>query len=145
MADVASLRAGLAANLARIPGLQISPYILANPTPPCAYVALSGPIEYDQAMGRGHDDWTFTVYVVVAMASPDVAAQQRLDRMLASHGAESVKEALEFDQTLGGAAESVHVPSTTGPQTYERDAVQGSTRVPYLGAEWTVVVMAGND
>lgn len=141
MADVRLLREGLAANLSTIPGIQVSPYILANPTPPCAYVSL-GPVEYDKTMRRGHDDWTFVVYVIVGVAAPDVASQQRLDRMLASSGAESVKEALESDPTLGGSADDVHVVSATGPQTYERDAVQGATRVSYLGVEFTVAVMA---
>lgn len=135
MASLTTLREALASNLAGIPGLQQSAYLLANPTPPAAEV-LPAPIEYDKAMGRGHDLWRFTVRVFVGLTS-DIAAQKRLDKMIASSGTNSIKAALESNTTLGGAAEDLHVTRCSGYRLFKRGTGQ-----PLLGAEWEVEVHA---
>lgn len=140
MADPADLRRGLAANLSNLPW-QISPYVLDNPSPPCVYIA-SGPIEYDQTMGRGHDNWEYLVYALVGYVS-DIGAQMTLDTMLASAGPMSVKALVESDRTLGGAAYSLRVESSTGARVYTLAGPNQSA--PALGAEWTVLVMASGN
>ena len=135
MTDVADLREGLAANLAAIPDVQVSAYELASPTPPTIDIA-TGEITYDGTMARGHDTWTFRVRAYVA-AVHDIGAQKRLDRMLASSGADSVKAQAQSDRTLGGFAADTRVTTATGQQTYTTP----DGRV-LLGCEWTVEVLA---
>lgn len=131
------MRNGLARNLSSIPGVQIAPYPLANPTLPYLEI-VSGPIEYDKAMGRGLDFITYTVRAFVAYQS-DIGAQKRLDQFLQSAGEFSVKEALESDTTLGlgGKVDDVVVLSCTGQQPYTRES--GGQ---LIGAEWTVQIYA---
>lgn len=132
MATEDQLREGLAANLADVGGLHEHAYVLSNPTLPAAEI-VPGPIDYDKAMGRGTDEWTFIVRVLVGTVS-DVGAQKLLGRMRASSGADSIKAALESDRTLAGAARDLIVRRCSGQQTY------GEGRA--LGAEWTVSVFA---
>lgn len=138
MADLAELRAGLAANLSSISGLQESAYLLANPTPPAAEIQ-PDETEYDKSMGRGTDLWRFIVRVFVANTS-DIAAQKKLDLMLASHGSSSVKQALESDPTLDGAADDLRVVRCSGYRIYSREGWPA-----VLGAEWQVEVYAKGD
>lgn len=133
-ATLAQIRTGLAANLASITGLAQSAYVLSNPTPPAAEIE-PGPVEYDQAFGRGHDRWAMTVRVFVGLTT-DIGAQKRLDTYLAPSGATSVKTALESDLTLGGTVQDLHVTGCSGYRVYPR---QG--QAPVLGAEWQLTVI----
>lgn len=132
MTDMADIREGLATNLRVIPDLQVSPYVLASPSPPAAEIVPAS-VNYDESFQRGGDTWTLTVRVFIGSAA-DINAQVRLDRMLASAGPLSVKEALEADDELGGAVDDVRVTSCTGYRQY------GDT--PVLGCEWEVRVLA---
>ena len=136
MIDIAACRAGLAANLLNVLGLQESPYLLSNPTPPCAEIEV-GPIDYDQTMQRGEDDLHFTVRVYVS-STTDVGSQKLLDTFLAATGAQSIKTALESDKTLGGAVDTLHVSRCSGYRAFERGG-----QPAMLGAEWEVLVIAG--
>lgn len=134
MGDMAAIRAGLAANLSSIENVQISPYMLSNPTPPAIHI-VPGSTEYHATMGSGGSEWwEFTVQAFVATAN-DVGAQMRLDRMLDSEGAESVFAAIESDRTLGGECDDLIVTTRTGYQIFAPDG-----RGEVLGAEWTVRV-----
>lgn len=135
MATLQEIREGLAANLSAIAGMQVSAYMLSAPTPPSAHV-FPDETEYDKTMGRGHDDWAMLVQVFVGVSS-DIGAQQRLDRMIAPAGAESVKEALEADATLAGVVDDLRVESCSGYRVYPLEG-RGSV----LGAEWRVKVLA---
>lgn len=135
MATPASIREGLKTRLDTIAGLQASAYMLANPTPPAAHV-FPAEITYDQAMGRGQDGWMMTVQAFVGFAT-DIGAQKRLDKLLASSGADSVKAAIEGDRTLGGVVQHLRVTRAGGYQIF---LVEG--RAPVLGAEWTVEILA---
>lgn len=127
------IRQQLADSLTVIPGLQASPFLLANPTLPSAQVT-RGAVQYDQAMQGGVHRPNFTVTVYVALLS-DIGSQQLLDRYLADAGTYSVKQALEADRTLGGLVQDLHVTGATGEQPYARE--QGG---PVLGSDWTVEV-----
>lgn len=133
------LREGIAANLGDIAGLQESAYVLASTTFPAAQVS-PDEIDYDKTFQRGLDAYRFRVMVLVGSVS-DIGAQKRLDGFLDPEGATSVKEAVESDKTLGGAAEDLRVTKCSGYRMYERD--KGSP--PALGAEWTVEVWAAGD
>ncbi len=135
MAKLSAIREGLAANLAPLQDAQVSAYMLAAPTPPCIHV-YPDEITYDRAMGRGEDDWQLVVHGFVGLTS-DVGAQKRLDRWLASTGAESVKALIETDRTLDGACDDLFVQTCSGYRVYQLEG-----RPPTLGAEWTVLVIA---
>lgn len=135
MAEETALREALAANLSSIAGIQQSAYVLSSPTLPAVEV-VPGPIDYDKAMGRGTDEWTFIVRVLVGLTT-DIGGQKLLGKLRASSGAQSIKAALESDPTLGGAARTLHVPRVSGQQTYGREG-----RSSAIGAEWTVQVWA---
>jgi hypothetical protein len=135
MASLTDLREGLAANLASIPGLAESAYLLSNPTPPAAEVQ-PGEIDYLGAFQRGMDTWNFVVRVFVG-ATTDKGAQKRLDQMLESSGRYSVKAALEQDCQLDGACDDLVITGCSGYRIYSREGGAG-----VLGAEWQVQVIA---
>lgn len=136
MTTLAAIRAGLAANLASVRGVQVSAYVLANPTLPVIWVRpATEPVQYHKAMGNGHDEWMMVVQAYVGTAS-DLGAQKKLDELLASSGATSVKAAIESDKTLAGAAADLMVTSCSGYLEYSRP--DGTTA---LGAEWNVRVL----
>lgn len=136
MADLADIRAGIAEALSDVEGIgQASPYMLSSPSPPCAHV-FPADVNYDEAMHSGHDEWVLTVQALSSLTS-DVGAQQLLDEWIAPSGVASIKQALETDETLGGAAFTTVVESCTGYREY----TVADGRV-VLGAEWRVVVTA---
>ncbi len=70
-------RGGLAANLATIPGLRVSPTIPDNPSPPIAIVQLAR-VQYHQDFKRGMTEYNFAVQVVVGRVD-ERTAQRNLD------------------------------------------------------------------
>lgn len=138
MATIEQIRKGIAANIkAAMPDdVQISAYVLAQPTPPTIHVMPSR-IDYDQAMHSGMQNAIFTVQMVVG-AVGDIAAQMRLDRYIMAGGTTSVKAAIESDPTLGGIVDDLQVTDCTGYQTIAFDG-----RAPLLGCTWSLWVMMG--
>lgn len=138
-ATAADIRAGLVAALSTLSGV-IPPtgYLLSEPTPPTFEIEPAG-IQYDQAFTRGVNEWTFTVRGFVGTAS-DIVSQQNLDVWMAATGTSSVKAAIENDLTLGGKVQTLQVTSVSPPTTY---AVASQPNSLYLGAEWTVRILAG--
>lgn len=135
MTTLAAIRDGLRANLASIPGVQVSAYVLSNPVLPVVWIRpASDAVDYHRAMGNGLDEWSMLVQAYVGTPS-DLGAQKKLDELLASSGSSSVKAAIESDKTLNGAASDLIVDSCTGYLEYARP--DGSTA---LGAEWNVRV-----
>jgi hypothetical protein len=130
MADLTAMRAGLAANLATLTDIQVSGYMLANPTPPCIHL-YPDETDYDLAFRHGLDRWIFKVQAFAGLTS-DIGAQVKLDGFVPV-----AKTALEVDQTLAGAASSVQVTSFSGYRIY---VLEG--RPPLLGCEWRVEVLA---
>ena len=96
MASLTALRAGLATRLATISGLRASATIPDNPSPPIA-VVMPGRITYDTAFGRGSDEYTFDVMLIVGRVA-DRASQNNLDAYCASSGSASIKAAIEADR-----------------------------------------------
>lgn len=127
------IREAMASALLVIPGLQVSAFMLSNPTPPSAHVE-RGDVLYDQAMQQGVHVWPFRIKAFVALLS-DIGAATLLDTFLSPTGARSVKAAIEADPTLGGVVSDLHVTGATGEQVFVRE--QGG---PVLGSEWSVMV-----
>lgn len=107
MADISTIREGIARNLERIRDIQVSAYMLASPTPPCIHI-FPASIEYDRSMQRGLDIVNFTVEALVSFGL-DQGGQIRLDRLLAPTGMQSVKESIETDRTLGQMVQDLQV------------------------------------
>jgi hypothetical protein len=134
MTALTDLRTGLANRLTTITGLRSSAYIPDNPQPPVAIV-MPGRITYDQAFGRGSDEYQFTIMLIVGRVA-DRASQTTLDGYCESSGSRSVKAAIEGDRTLGGKALDCRVTEMTN---------QGSLAigdVTYHTAEFNVSVIA---
>jgi hypothetical protein len=131
--SISLIRTRLAANLATIPGLRTSAEVPDLPNPPVAIVALTN-VSYDRAFADGLTNYTFTVTVIVGRAA-EREAQRKLDAYI-TPGANSVKNAIESDKTLGGYAYDCRVVSM--------DSVGSLTisDTTYLAADFTVAVIA---
>jgi len=103
---MAQIRQGLANNLSVLEG-QVSPYMLAAPTPPAIHM-LPTEVNYDQALQRGLTVAVLTVQAMVAFGL-DVSTQQRLDGWVQGE----LKAAAESDPTLGGTVQYVRVVAMT--------------------------------
>lgn len=138
--SIAALRQGLATNLGTIPEVQVSPYILSNPTPPTIWVAGIS-VDFDQAMGRRvtgasyTDQYTATIQGFVAL-NDDIGNQAMLDNLLAGSGVYSVKTAIEADKTLGGTCDTLWVSTSTAP------SLNTFLTMTLLLAEWSVTIIA---
>jgi len=102
VADIATVFAGLAAQLETIPGLRVREELPGTIQPPTAVLSLEE-LTYDTTMERGSDDLEVHVHVFTSVSS-ERAGQRALWTYLAGSGPKSVKAAVEADPTLGGAA-----------------------------------------
>lgn len=134
MASVTALREGLATRLNTITRMQAHAQVPGQVVPLAAVVELES-ISFDATMGRGSDDFLFTVLVLVS-AAVDKPAQEKLDALLDGAGADTVKGAVEGDATLGGAADFARVAGVRRYGLIEYAGVQ------YLGVEVLVEVTA---
>ncbi len=134
MSLISNLKSGLATNLATITGMRTSQQIPEQPQPPVAIITLND-INYDTTFGRGMDEYSFTVTVIVSSADGR-NAQNLLDEYVAKSGTLSVKSAIELDRSLGGYANDCRV---TRLSTYGNLTI-GETN--YLAGEWSVTVFA---
>ena len=134
MSTFSGIRSGLAANLARIPGLRTYNYIPDQINPPVAVVGPSS-VTYDTAFSRGSDEVVFDAVVIVARAD-EKAAQDALDTYCDSAGSASVKAAIEYDRTLGGAVIDARVTDLTSYQSLAVGEVQ------YLAATFRISIVA---
>lgn len=135
---VEAMAAALAPIADTIEGLQVLPYMNVNPTPPSIDIYPGTP--FQTGSGFGDDaDLFFTVRARTTFAD-SVAGQQGLYRMLDTAGPESVRAALELDQTLGGVVQSLAVvdEGVSGFTEYIEDAQTGGRLV---GCEWRVQVI----
>jgi hypothetical protein len=148
MASLTDIREALAAALKEsLPAgeVQVSAYILANPSPPTVQI-FPGETDWHQALQDGLEKRELIVQALVGTPTEE-GAQRRLDGFLASTGEFSLKAAIEKvapgDQTvtLGGLVEDVEVVKTKGYQVYKTEG-----KPPQLGAEWIVdVYVIGSD
>jgi hypothetical protein len=136
MGSVASIRDGLKTRVATISGLNVFDVLPQTFVTPAAVVRPGDPlIIFDQTMGRGSDDFVFTVTIYVSLVD-ETSAQDALDAYLAGSGSSSVKAAIEGDGTLGGAA---HFSRVLMAGDYGQAVVNN---VPYLSVSFSVGVTA---
>lgn len=136
MASITDLRLGITANLARIPGLRTSSFAPDLVNPPLAIVQPdSTPVKFDIAMNRGLDEFRFVV-TVLAHRQDERSAQNKLDSYCAGSGEFSVKQAVEYDRTLGGVANDCRVTEISSYGVISVNEIQ------YAAAEFLVTVYA---
>lgn len=134
--DVKKVRVAIAKALETIPGIQVSAYVLSNPTVPALQV-VPGPSER-LSFRRGATERDFKVQAIVGLTS-DVGSQLVLDQFLDLEGSRSVVAALTADPTFGGVCDDSDVTGDTGVEIFTRDGGP-----PALGSEWTVKVVAAS-
>jgi hypothetical protein len=130
---ITEIRSALATNLATISGLRTAAEIPDLPNPPIAIVGLDS-VTYDQAYASGMTTYNFTITIVVGR-SAERLAQRKLDGYI-TPGANSVKNAVESDKTLGGHAYDCRVVSLNSVGSL---TISDTT---YLAADFTVTVIA---
>lgn len=130
--DIAAVKDGLKTRLATISGLLALDRWPDSVIPPTAIVAPER-IIFDNTFGRGGDNSTFVVRVLVGRFE-DAAAQDLLDTYCAGSGAASIKTAVEADPTLGSAVDTCRVAEMRGYGMYQHQGVN------YLGCEFVVNV-----
>lgn len=117
--------------------LQVWPFLVLNPTPPCVDIYPADPFSEQQAYGpaRERDAW-FTVRARVAPADVD-ASQQLLLQLMDWRSDTSVAAAILTDPTLGGLVEDTLPTGPTGIIVYTPIGGEG-----YLvGCEWRTRVL----
>ena len=131
--SITQIRTALATNLATITGLRTAAEIPDLPNPPMAVVSFNS-VTYDGAFNKGLTTYNFGVTVIVGRAA-EREAQRKLDGYI-STGANSIKNAIESNKTLGGYAYDCRVVSM--------DSVGSLTisDTTYLAADFTVTVIA---
>jgi hypothetical protein len=134
MASITNLRTALAENMAGIDNLRTAAIIPEDPKPPVAVVTFDR-VDFDTSMGRGLDEYTFRIVLVVGRVDTR-GSQNELDSFLSGSGANSLKTAIERDKTLGGEANSLRV--TAGENI--REVVIGEST--YLATDFVVNVYA---
>lgn len=142
MASISAIREGIKTRLDTISGLRNHAWVVGDVVPPACIVIPGDPsrksamvVNYDATMGRGSDDFLFTVLLMVSNKA-EKYAQEQLDAYLAGSGAQSIREAIAADGTLGGVA---HFTNVTGVRDYGLVTYGGQT---YVGAELIVEVCA---
>jgi hypothetical protein len=131
--DVDQVFAGLATAAETIADLNAEAYCPDAISPPAIFPA-EVEITYDKTFKRGFDAFQVTLRLLVSHAD-DRAGQKQLKDYLAGSGALSVKQALEADQSLGGACDGLRVQAARGYGLYEHNGQQ------FYGAELTVYVI----
>jgi hypothetical protein len=131
--SITAIRTALANNLGTIPGLRTAAEIPDLPNPPIAVVSLDS-VTYDQAYAKGMTTYSFSITVIVGR-SAEREAQRKLDGYI-SPGANSVKNAIESDKTLGGNAYDCRVVSMNSVGSV---TISDTT---YLAADFSVTVIA---
>ena len=131
--SITAIRTALANNLGTISGLRTAAEIPDLPNPPIAVVSLDS-VTYDQAYAKGMTTYTFTVTVIVGRTA-EREAQRKLDGYI-STGANSIKNAVESDKTLGGNAYDCRVVSMNSVGSV---TISDTT---YLAADFSVTVIA---
>lgn len=128
---ISNCRDEIKALLATITDLNAHDTMPGQLTPPAA-VVIPRTMDFDRAMGRGLDEATFRIVLLVSRAS-ERQGQDDLDAYLASSGDRSIKQAVESDRSLNGEAHDCVV------RTWEYQEIEYAG-TSYIGAEFTANV-----
>lgn len=131
--DVKAVRDEIGQKLGAIAGLRVYAYVPDKVPPPGAVVGMPDGIEFDQTYGRGSDEMTIPLWVVVARIDAR-AGDVALVPYLNGSGAKSIKAAVDSTTT--------NTYTSCDTVTVTTAAVGGYTwgGVEMLGAEFTVRV-----
>jgi|SRR6056297_15404 len=132
---ITEIRDGIEANLETITGLRGYSEIPENPSIPAAVVSLDS-VDYHQSFRNGLVQYNFTVSVIVGRFNAR-SAQQTLNEFSDNTGDKSIKQAIESDRTLGGAAFDCVVQTMGGMNNI--DLNDGNN---YLATDFNVVAYA---
>ena len=135
MANLSSIRSGIATNLENISSLTVFGFVPDSIEPPTAVGGAVDTLEYDSTMARGADTYNIPVFLYVSRIDAQ-DSQDTLDAFLASSGSSSVKAQVESDITLGGQAQSVRVVEADNYGVYTIN------NIDYLGVEFMIEVIA---
>lgn len=130
---VRQVREGIATLLDTITGLRVFSHIPGQFAPPAAVVGMPS-LDFDSSMGRGLDEWSCDVWVVVAHQS-DKHAEKNLESYLDPTGSKSVKAKLESDGTLSGTVSDSRVTFAEPVEFVFGD-------VTYIGLQFTLQIFA---
>ena len=133
---IKTVREGIADVLRAISGVQVSAYVLSNPTIPSLQV-LTGKSSR-MSNRRGLIEREFQIQGFFGLHS-DVGAQMLLDEFCDETGGRSVVAALKADPTFHGAVEDSDVDGDSGTQIWNREGSPAA-----LGTEWTVRVFTSS-
>jgi len=100
-----------------------------------AVVVMPSAADFQQAMGRGHDQWDFDLYVLASRAVVD-EGQDALDSYVTGAGSNSIRQAIFQNRTLGLADVNAHV---SGMSQY--GGRFESAGVEHIGAVLRLVVL----
>jgi len=120
--------------LTAVPGLRVADHLPESVNPPMAIVQVQS-VTYHRAMQGGLSEWQYLVAVVSGRMG-DRSAQRMLDGWMAYDGSQSIRAALEVDQTLNGVCQSLLVADMVSV----RPLSQGDAE--YLSCEFNVTVHA---
>lgn len=117
--------------------LQVWPFLVLNPTPPCIDIYPADPFSEQTEMGPVDSrDVTFTVRARVTPIDVD-ATQQLLLQLMDPRSDTSVLGAILADETLGGIVSDLTVTGMTGIIVYTPIGSEG-----YLvGCEWRTRIL----
>lgn len=134
MASVSDVRTGIKTTLeAAISGLTVHSKMSGVANVPAVVVQ---PVEadFEVAMGRGLDAWTYDLIVLTSRAD-DANSQEKLDEYVDGGGSKSVRSAIFSNNTLGLANTNAHISGMSG---YNGQHVVGP--ITYAGATLRLVV-----
>jgi len=134
MASITEVRNAIKATLeAAIPGLTVHARMSGVANVPAVVVR---PVEadFEVAMRKGLDTWTYTLIVLTSRAD-EVASQDKLDEYVDGGGERSIRTAIFNNKTLGLANTDAHV---SGMSDYNGQHAVGP--ITYAGAELRLVV-----
>lgn len=92
--NVTDVMQQLADQLGTIPEINVYAYTVDKPEAPAAVVSLPESIDFDQTYGRGSDEITIPVFVLVSRVS-DHSAHRAIAEYADGSGARSVKQVIE--------------------------------------------------
>jgi len=127
IAGMEQIAAALQTIAAQIDGLQVYPYLLANPTPPALDIYPSAPFQTGAGMGVGSSQAFFTIRARVSTADQE-SAMLLLLRLMDPNDSASVEAAIADTAAM----------TPEGVSEFREYLEDTSTNGRLLGCEWRV-------
>jgi len=131
--DLGDVMAEIGQKLDTITGLRVYPYNADKVNPPAAIVGLPQTITFDLTYGRGSDEMTLPVFLLVARIN-DRSSHAELADYLNGSGSKSVKAAVDSSGTNEYTSCDTVTVQMAEPDSYT------SAGTDMLGAEFTVKI-----